>query len=400
MLLSCVSLYVSCGKTVDTPNSEDKGTIIGGVTSSFKDTVSFVSNNITIKYSKTSQCFPSNEIFAFTATPASNLSNATFNWEFGDGQMMQGTSVRNIYEHAGNYTVILKVKDASGQLLNAISFSIEAYGQQVTPHASFYAQIYDINYLNNYAFTSQSTVQRGTLTNYTWDWADGSSTSTANAYTPHNFPQVAEDKTYPVKLIATANSGCKDTAIVSVYVPAVYSISGDFDAVRYDACNNEYFIFTPNIKGAPNNATFSWDFADASGTAIGAPIKKAFTYQNNYDVKMTVYLNGKQIYKVSKNVLAYGQNIKPKALMLKNVVSSDATTVKWAFYSQSNIPHGYFTGYLWDLGGGVIDDNFNTYVEKTFQKSTTAATYSVKLVVTGNSGCKDTATAIVTIPAK
>jgi hypothetical protein len=87
------------------------------------------------------------------------------------------------------------------------------------------------------------------------------------------------------------------------------------------------------------------------------------------------------------------------ALFIKNVQSEDATSVTWAFYSQSNIPHGYFTGYRWEFPSGRIDDNFNTFIDQKYTKKATSQTQTIKFIVTGNSGCKDTATGTFVIPA-
>ncbi|MFK5108588.1 hypothetical protein ACI394_29040, partial [Klebsiella pneumoniae] len=86
-----------------------------------------------------------------------------------------------------------------------------------------------------------------------------------------------------------------------------------------DGCTNEYFIFTPTATGVPAGAVYTWDFADATGLVSGNPVRKSFTYQNTYDVKLTITLKGKIIYQTHKAVTAFGQNIKPKALMLKNI---------------------------------------------------------------------------------
>ena len=399
IIIICCLLY-ACGKTADTPvTTPTDSPPIGGTTSGYKDTVSITLGTVTIKYSKTSACYPSNEIFAFDATGSGLPSGAVYAWDFGDSHTLTGSNVRNIYDISGTYTVILTIKDASGNLLNRSTINVKALGQQVTPHAVFSSQIYDVNYVNNMSFTSQSSVQRGTVTNYAWDWGDGTATSTVNAFAPHNFPQVPTDKVYPVKLVATANSGCKDTAIVSVPVAAVFAPSGDFDAINYDICSKEYFIFTPTVTGIPTGCVFTWDFADASGYASGSPIKHYYTYQNDYDVKLTVTYNGKIIYQTHKPIRAQGQNNRPVALFIKNVAADDATSSTWAFYSQANIPHGYFTGYRWEFGTGRVDDNFNNYVEQKYPKTSTSQTQTIKFIVTSNSGCKDTATGTFIIPA-
>ncbi|TAG11754.1 MAG: PKD domain-containing protein [Sphingobacteriia bacterium] len=395
----------ACKKEVDKPaesssNSIATNPLIGGNAVVFKDTVSVKDGDITIVFSKSNACFPSNEIFSFTATAPSIPSNAKFVWDFGDGKLLTGVTVRNMYIKPATYTVILQIKSETDALLQKASISLKALGQQVSPTAVFSSALSDINYLNNMSFTSRSTVPTGTIVEHLWDWADGTTSTTSNSFMPKNFPLIAEDKTYPVRLIVSANSGCKDTATVNVFVPASYSISGNFTAEQFEACTNEYFIFTPTAIGVPAGAVYTWDFADATGLVTGNPVKKQFTYQNDYDVKMTITLKGKIIYQTHKPVKVYGQNIKPKALMLKNVVSSTSTAEKWAFYSQSNIPHGFLTAYRWEMPFNRIDDNFNTIVEQEYIKAATPSNYTIRFIVTSNTGCKDTALANITIPAK
>lgn len=401
VVIFCGMLY-ACSKSADAPSSGSGSTetpTIGGTTSSYRDTVSTNIGTVTILYSKTSACYPSNEIFAFSATGTGLPSGVVYSWDFGDSHTITGNNVRNIYDLSGSYTIMLTIKDAAGAVLSKTTVNVKALGQQVTPHAVFSSQIYDVNYVNNMAFTSQSSVQRGSLSNYAWDWGDGTISSTATGFTPHNFPPVATDKIYPVKLIVTANSGCRDTAVVPVSVGAVYSPVGDFDAVPLNVCSAEYFVFTPNATGVPAGCVYTWDFADASGTATGNSIKHSYTYQNDYDVKMTVTYSGKIIYQTHKPIRAQGQNVRPVALFIKNVSASDATSVTWAFYSQANIPHGYYIGYRWEFSTGRVDDNFNTYIEQTYSKTAASQTQTIKFIVTGNSGCKDTAYGTFVIPA-
>lgn len=394
-------ILFSCNnKEVQPPEPDPEPPIIVGNSSDFRDTTTIQQGTVTITHSRTSHCFPSNEIFAFSATATGVPSNARFVWTFGDGTTQTGTDVRIMYREPGNYTVILEVRTANNQLLQKLATNIQAWGQQVSPHAAFSVQVFDVNFPANKSFTSRSSVPTGTITNYFWDWGDGTTSTTAVPFAQKNYPPVPEDRVYQVRHIVTANSGCRDTAIVPVSVEAVYNISGDFEATRFDGCTNEYFIFTPTAVGVPAGAVYHWDFGDATGFATGNPIRKSFTYQNDYDVKMWITLRGKEIYRTHRWVRAFGQNIRPKALILRNVISSTATTERWAFYSQSNIPHGFIIGYRWDLGNGIINDDFNTYVEREFIKEVTPRTYPVSLIVTSNTGCRDTATVFVTIPPR
>ena len=89
LLLLCCSLLYACSKTADVPG--DTSTVsppIGGTTSNYKDTVPITIGNVTLKYSKTSACYPSNEIFAFDVSASGLPTGAVFSWEFGDGHAL------------------------------------------------------------------------------------------------------------------------------------------------------------------------------------------------------------------------------------------------------------------------------------------------------------------------
>ena len=410
-------LFTSCKKTTDTTTNgggtTDTIKVVGGATSAYLDTVTVEANNVTIKYSRTNQCYPSNEIFAFSATATGLPSGALFNWDFGDGHSINGASsantVGNIYQDAGYYTVTLNITNSKKNSLAVTTVNVQAYGQQVTPHASFYAQLFDINYPNNLNFNANgSSVPRGTITNYKWIWGDSTtSISVSGDNVPHDFPQISNDVTYPVKLIVTSSGGCKDTSIVPVAINAIYTnISGSFTALSSNVCTAESIQFTSTATNVPAGAVYLWDFADnVSGIPVsnlpsGNPISHSYAYQNNYGVTMYISLNGKIIYTSPRtNVTAYGQNIKPVALFLKNTAYEDSGYVKWAFYDQSNIPHGYITGRTWTIDGASIDPNSDdTYETQGYSKLETTTTHKIQLVVTSNSGCKDTAAAVITIP--
>ena len=411
LLLILGADFTSCNKTTDTQSTTTPTTdtikTVGGITSAYKDTVEATINKVTLKYSRTSQCYPSNEIFAFTASATSLPTGATLNWDFGDGHTINGAgngaTVGNIYASPGKYTVTLTIKDGNKVSLSVTTVNVAAHGQQVSPHASFYAQIFDINYPNNYNFNANgSSVTNGHISNYYWIWGDSTTTSAATAdNTPHNFPQVAKDVSYPVQLIVTSSEGCKDTAYVPVSIAAIYNnISGDFDTVQNNPCTAEYFTFTSNAKNIPQGAVFTWDFSDATGTSVGNPIQHTFTYQNTFDVKMYVSMNGKIIYTTHKSVWANGQNVQPTALFFKNVSYEDSTYVKWAMYSAGiSPPHGYIATNAWYMDDVLINTNTNdTYEIYEFNKKLTTSQHTIKHIVTSNVGCKDTATSSFVVP--
>ena len=409
-------IFTACKKTADTAATNvttDTIKVVGGATSAYLDTVTVFANNVTIKYSRTNQCYPSNEIFAFSANATGLPSGALFNWDFGDGHSINGSTsantVGNIYQDAGYYTVTLNITDSKKNSLAVTTVNVQAHGQQVTPHASFYAQLFDINFPNNLNFNGNgSSVPRGTITNYKWIWGDSTTSISVNGdNVPHNFPQISNNVTYPVKLIVTSSGGCSDTSIVPVAINAIYTnISGSFTTLSQNICTAESIQFTSNATNVPAGAVYLWDFADnVSGIPVsnlpsGNPISHSYAYQNNYGVTMYISLNGKIIYTSPRtNVTAFGQNIKPVALFMKNTAYEDSGYVKWAFYDQSNIPHGYIKERAWTVDNVSIDPNTNdTYETQGYSKLQMEATHTIQLVVTSNSGCRDTASSVITIP--
>jgi hypothetical protein len=89
-------VLTACKKEVDKPadqqeTTEDNSPPIGGATAVFKDTVSVKDGEVTITYAKSDACFPSNEIFSFTASAAGIPAGSKYIWEFGDGKSLTGT---------------------------------------------------------------------------------------------------------------------------------------------------------------------------------------------------------------------------------------------------------------------------------------------------------------------
>jgi PKD repeat protein len=236
---------------------------------------------------------------------------------------------------------------------------------------------------------------------YRWNWNDGTKIDTvANGLIRHEFPSATTDKIYPVKLTIQTDAGCTADTTVNVTVLANYPITGDFNAVAYNACTSEYFLFTPTATNVPTGAYYVWNFSDGRGdTTAPYPIKYVYKYMNDYDVIMTIVLNNRVIYKTHKMVGAKGENPKPKASFYTTLVNNTSTSTKYSFNSQSTIAHGGISAFLWDFGNGATDNNYSSFIENTYTKTTTATNYTVRLIVQGN-GCADTTYRTVSVGAK
>ncbi len=395
-IAAVILLLFACTKITDTAKEPE---VIVGSTVTNKDTTIVTIGDVVIRHYQTTPCFPSNEVFTFTATTTAPIpSNAVYNWYFGDGSQAVGATVQHSYNATSPYVVLLNITDANKVLLKAGTFSVQAWGQQIKPVAIFSTK-QDFSQNDNYiTFNSASSINKGSIIQYNWDWNDGKTEKSAVGLTRHEFPKLTSDKTYLVKLTITSSASCTDDTTMRVTIPATYPITGSFNAVAYDACTKEYFLFTPTATNVPGGSVYKWNFSDGRGdTTAGIPIKYTYKYMNDYDVIMSIYLNNRLIYKTHKMVGAKGEDPKPISLFYKTFVKSDASTETWSFNSQSLIAHGGIDGYYWDFGNGNTNSDYNRYVENVYQRSATNTTYSVRLITTGN-GCADTAYTSVLIP--
>jgi PKD domain len=373
MFLLLAVMVASCKKTDVIPDTATDGDEIIGTIRTSNDTTYVTVGSVAIYYTKTAPCYPSTEVFTLTASTTNLPSNVTFNWYFGDGNIATGKTVQHGYDAPSPYVIRLDVKNASQEIIAT-------------------------NYIT---FNSASSVNRGAIVQFRWNWNDGSKIDTvANGLIRHEFPSATTDKVYPVKLTIQTDAGCTADTTVNVTVLANYPITGDFNAVAYDACTSEYFLFTPTATNVPSGAYYVWNFSDGRGdTTAPYPIKYVYKFMNDYDVIMTIVLNNRVIYKTHKLVNAKGENPKPKASFYSTLVNNTSTTTKYSFNSQSTIAHGGISAFLWDFGNGATDNNYSSFIENTYTKTTAATNYTVRLIVQGN-GCADTTYRLVSVGAK
>ncbi len=230
---------------------------------------------------------PRCETQAITFTDAS-LPNAglitEWSWDFGDGN----TAIRNdalpfthVYTSAGNYTVTLKVKTDRG------CFSTFAV-QQIVIHnmpAPEFAFPTSLCFPGSVAFTNNTTIADGTLSQmiYNWDFGDMNN-STVTAPT-HNYGAAGQ---YNVTVTATSNNGC----IKSISHPlSIYGIPVAGYTVNNmgNICSNQSLNITNtsivNGLGTVVGLEIYWDYLvdQTNVTTDNSPVANGI-YSHTYPV--------------------------------------------------------------------------------------------------------------------
>jgi gliding motility-associated-like protein len=313
----------------------------------------------------TIQCFNKN-LFNFVST--SSVSTGKIDqsvWIFGDGNGSVSSSVKHSFLFDGTFKVKLEVTTDSG-CVDSIRKNIIVLP---APKASFNASdSIECFPGNQFTFTNTSSIKSGTL-NYKWYPGNKDSASSTNLI--YSYPQPG---LYVLNLVATSNNGCTDTASKLIWVDSL-AIMG-FTINDSIQCSGNQFIFTNTTKGAQ---AFIWHFGDGT-SLVSKNATHTYSKDSTYEVKLVTMSSPqctdsikKKVYVTPGVVPNFSINSDTQSLSINYFVFTNLTLAK----------KGNYTSY-WEFGDGDTSTQKDpTHIYKT------ANTFSVKLVVTSDQGCKD-----------
>jgi gliding motility-associated-like protein len=312
-------------------------------------------------YDKNSGCTPYPIRFTDQSTAAPGTANASWFWDFGDGQTSTQKNPVHIYRTSDNFTVSLKVTSDKGcsktitkaNIINIIPGVALSYNNSLPTTCSAPALI-------NFNNTSSGP---GTIT-YLWKFGDGQ-TSTANSPS-HTYNTVGS---YTVSLIASSSIGCTDTLNRTLDIG---NYKTDFTVPQF--CEGRRTQLTNASSPVPVSAL--WIFPDGTTStdinprivfsgSSGIPVKLINNYGNCSD-SIT-----KTVIPTSKPNIAF-TGIDSGKCSPPSVVNFNNTTGA--------------TSYVWDFGDG---SSTSTQANPS-HTYTQYGTYSVTLVATNGAGCIDT----------
>ncbi|TKK67482.1 PKD domain-containing protein [Ilyomonas limi] len=327
----------------------------------------------------TSGCSPLSVIFTNTSTGFS--ANATYNWDFGNGNSSAlKDSVGAQYKDEHDYTVTLTVTDNNQTYTK--STTITVYKK---PLVDFSA-----NTLNGCAplpvtFTSNSTPGDGTIASYFWDFGDGA-TASGTQETVHTYQSAA---TISPSLTVTNSFGCYSTAKKTDLIQVLPSVNPAFTASQTVLCTvNDAVTFINNSTGE-GTLSYHWDFGDGQ-TSIDKVPEHLYSSKGTYNVKLEVTnsdgCTADTAMPAYINVANYNADFEVPALACEhtNITFTDISNPQPTSYTQQ----------LW-----IVDGQQFSIDSSQFSYSFTAGQHTVQLIdVFGT--CKDTAIKNITVLEK
>lgn len=199
-----------------------------------------------------------------------------YQWVFGDGDTLVTTSnvVYHTYKQSGIYipSVELLSADCGLWLYGDKQILVDYY------QAGFSWVQQKVCGNSLVAFTDTSRSYFG-IQEWNWNFGDGGTAAVPN--TQHSFNGT---NTWPVQLIITGTSGCRDTVRNSVSVkpnnPPVASVSAPVTG-----CENQSMTFKAVVNSEDEVTLYSWTFSNRYATN-GQDITTAFSTSGNYQVQL------------------------------------------------------------------------------------------------------------------
>ncbi len=236
---------------------------------------------------------------------------------------------------------------------------------------------------NQVQFQDNSTVSSpATIASRKWAFGDGDTSTIQNPL--HSY---AAPNTYQVKLVLVTSQGCADSINKPVVIfPAPVAKIAVNDT---DQCFGLPFNFTDSSTIASGTITSrSWTFGDGNSSSSLTP---AHTYaaEGTYTVKLVVTSNNGCKDSVSRTVIVYPN---PDARIAISPASQCFSGNAFPFRDTSVISTGSITGHSWTFGDG--NSSGATHPVHSYAST---GTFNIKLVITSDHGCTDSATTAVVV---
>jgi len=278
----------------------------------------------------------------------------SFLWEFGDGAVGGGPTPTHVYARAGTYKVRLRITGDRIADCNNTDDDEMIIVIHEAPVANFTCPASAQMAKPIFFDAHQSTVQRGNISQWNWDFGDG--TSGKGEKVEHTYEKYGN---YVVKLTVSADSNldCNRTLkqkTININAPPVAMATSDGRErpEKNDrlAGVNQMVTFNGSSSRDPDGviASYNWDFGDGS-MASGVLARHQYKKGGRYTVVLQVTDNTKLANNSSTDTLFISVNETPLPVIeTKPILCAGEEMLLNA--SASYDPDGDIVNYTWHFG--------------------------------------------------
>jgi gliding motility-associated-like protein len=323
----------------------------------------------TIGYDRNYICKPGD--INFTGSSSGNISN--YNWDFGDGSGMVNTNAKNIthnFASLGTYDVTLIATDISGCFdsnRTVIKVQVPPFNGTRSPSTGCVPA--------NVAFTANDSIPaNSSVTNYLWDFGDGSpGISTITTTTNHTYINPGN---YSPKVTITTSEGC----VNSYQLGGVAYGTPPFNEIGYPAKSVICGSDSANLISKATNAnSYRWNFGDGKTAKVLDTITRhKYTTLGVKNITVTPAYNDCLGNPVTFQINVVG------VIAIYHYTNSCSDKKTFSF---TNTSQGNLSTISWDFGDGSPAVNTLNTIH-TFPQS---GSFLTRLTVTDSvTGCSDT----------
>ncbi|MCB2194876.1 MAG: PKD domain-containing protein [Bacteroidetes bacterium] len=353
--------------------------------------VSYVENHINV---------PSCDslVVEFNSTLSNPALDVDYEWDFGDGGSSSAADTVHVYKNLllstpQNRQVKLRAETEMG--------CFDEFSTNITVNPRVKARIF----IDKTSGCSPLTVDVNAQTypgisNYSWDYGDGSGTSSMQNPTPYSSypanqsyaPEPGGDDNYELILEVDGSGGaCTDSDTVDV---TIYSeVVADFTPDVLGGCNPLTVNFTDNSSA--NTEFWNWDFDDGSTSSTQNTQNtfvntESFTYP--FDVTLDVISD-----RGCTNSTVQQINVLPYVEADFDINISEGCSPLTVTITNNSLSSGTEWYWYWDkddrvINAGVLaaansNDNTNSFTHTFVNNSGSSRTDSLTLIVGNGNGC-------------
>lgn len=301
-----------------------------------------------------------------TPTGPSVDPNTTYNWNYGDGNFINGTglsSVSHTYSASGNYTVTLSITDPFSICTYTTTSVISVTVAPCPLNPNF---VYTVSGLSTINYTSTTTGTTST-TNYFWNFGDGGFSSLMNP--SHTY---TANGTYTVSLLVSDSVSffCQSTYTATVLINSIPCVAVSNFTVSKDS--SAAFTWNAYANYNPNTISAMWNWGDGNST-FGLYPAHTYSAAGFYNICLTVTVNclsgpltsstcvNTNIFKMSANSALIYLNVKPASLLSVHEIQNTTDQLiispnpsQGPILLQTNTPSSTSVVYIYNLLGELI----------------------------------------------
>ena len=166
------------------------------------------------------------------------------------------------------------------RLLAIFALSAQALIAQTPPNANFTANPTTVCSGQTISFTNTSTQGTAPITNYSWDFGDGNSSTATNATHAYTIPN-----TYTVTLVAQASNGQADAEVKTNYITVNPLPTAGF-STSTNGCALPVGVTFSNVS--VGGTSYIWDFGNGQTSTNQNPAAVNYSTAGNYTITLIV----------------------------------------------------------------------------------------------------------------